>query len=88
MVGPSLSESEYATGMSKVQLSVVGLVAASAALVALYGDAPPAVVAIAAVVGALLGYGMWRYLVWSYREQTASDRERPETGTEKRERFK
>lgn len=84
MVGPSLSGEEYEAGLSKVQLAVVGLVALSGVLVASYADASPALIAASGVGGALIGYVLWRYLRWAYRDATA---DREERSYEKRERF-
>ncbi|NHN40729.1 hypothetical protein G9C85_03640 [Halorubellus sp. JP-L1] len=90
MVGPSLSEADRDLGMSRLQAFVVGLVAASGALVALYADASFAVVAGATVGGGLVGLGLWYYLVWTFHNSTSrrGERDRSESDDfEKRERF-
>jgi len=84
MVGPSLSGEDYEAGLSKVQVVVVGLVALSGLLVAAYADAGPTLLAAGGLGGALIGYVLWRYLRWAYRDATADS----DGGSyEKRERF-
>lgn len=87
MVGPSLSESERETGMSRIQAFVVALVGMSGALVALYADAGLPYVAAGAVGGVVAGLLLWRYLVWTYRKETARDTRSADDNYEKRERF-
>jgi len=91
MVGPSLSDADRELGTSRLQAFVVGLVAASGALVALYADAALAVVAAAAVGGGLVGLVLWYYLVYAYRDGVPRRDERDRGAAddaEKRERFK
>jgi len=87
MVGPSTTESEREAGMSRLQAFVVALVGGSGALVALYADAALPYVAAGAVGGAIVGLLLWRYLVWTYRNEAARERGERDDGYEKRERF-
>ncbi|WP_227131273.1 hypothetical protein [Halorubellus salinus] len=87
MVGPSLSEADYAAGMSRLQAFVVLLVAGSGALVALYADAGPVVVAGGALGGAALGFVLWYYMVWAYQDGSSRHEPGSEDGYEKRDRF-
>jgi len=87
MVGPSTTEAERETGMSRLQAFVVALVGGSGTLVALYADAALPYVAAGGLGGALVGLLLWRYLVWTYRKEAARDGRRSDDGYEKRERF-
>lgn len=87
MVGPSTTPSERETGMRRVQLFVVGLVASSSGLVALYADATLPVVVAVMAVGTVVGVVLWRFLVNAYVEGLRRDGRRKEE-FEKRERFK
>jgi hypothetical protein len=88
MVGPSTTPSERERGMRRLRLFVVGLVASSSGLVALYADATlPWIVGIVAV-GALVGVVCWRFLVDAYVQGVRGDERRRDDDFEKRERFK
>jgi hypothetical protein len=87
MVGPSLTEADRATGMSRLQAGVVLLVGGSGALVALYADAAPLFVAGGALGGSVLGLVLWYYMVWAYQDGTSRHDRGNDDGYEKRDRF-
>ena len=67
MVGPSMSDEDRETGMRRIQYTFVLMVAASGALVALQAEASLAVIAVAAVGGAIAGALLWWYLVSAFQ---------------------
>ncbi len=54
-------------GMKRIQFAFVVMVAASGALVALQAEASLAIIAAAAVGGAVVGAVLWWYLVSTFR---------------------
>lgn len=87
MVGPSTTEAERESGISRIQAFVVALVGASGALVALYADAGVPYIAAGAVGGTVIGLLLWRYLVWTFRKHAARERGETDDSYQKRERF-
>ena len=65
MVGPSTTESERAAGSLYMQAGFVLLVAGSAGLIALQGDASLVEVGLVALLGAAFGAVLLYYLVWA-----------------------
>lgn len=59
MVGPISSE-ERSAGALKLKLALTAIVAASAGLIAIQGDAPPLFILLAVVLGAVIGAA----LIW------------------------
>lgn len=67
MVGPSLSDEDREAGMQRIRFVFVAMVAVSGALVALQAEASLAVIAVAAVGGAVAGAVLWWYLVSAFQ---------------------
>lgn len=65
-----MSEAERREGMRRIKYAFVGTVGASGALVALQAEASLAVIALAAVGGAVAGAVLWWYLVRTFRSAT------------------
>lgn len=63
MVGP-ISEEERTAAMTRLKVGIVGLVAASGALVALHGGAGPLGIAAALVLGLVVGAALTWYIGW------------------------
>jgi lysozyme family protein len=74
MVGPSITDDERRVASRRLKAGFVGLVGASAGLAALAGDATPAQLLVAVVVGLLAGAALLRYLVYVGREWRKSFR--------------
>jgi hypothetical protein len=64
MVGPSMTDEEYESGLMRLRAGFVALVGVSAALVALSSGAGLAVAAAALVGGLALGGALVWYLGW------------------------
>jgi len=62
-----MSDEDRETGMRRIQYTFVLMVAASGALVALQAEASLAVIAVAAVGGAIAGALLWWYLVSAFQ---------------------
>ncbi|WP_440989378.1 hypothetical protein [Haloarchaeobius baliensis] len=67
MVGPSMTDEDRESGMQRIRYTFVAMVAASGALVALQAEASLAVIALAAVGGAVAGAVLWWYLVSAFQ---------------------
>jgi hypothetical protein len=61
MVGP-ITDEERSAAMMRLKAVVVGLVGASGALVALYGDAGPMGIAVALASGLVVGVALTWYI--------------------------
>jgi len=65
MVGPSVTESDRRTFSLAVRAGLVGLLALSAALIALRGGASPAETALVTATGAGVGLLLVLYFSWA-----------------------
>ncbi len=74
MVGPSIDDERRATLNTRLQASVVLLVAVSGATVALQAGGTPFTVAGGGTVGGLVGYAAVRYLAVLGRQARVSER--------------
>lgn len=62
MVGPSITDDYQATGMRRLAAGFVLLLGFTGGMIAVRGDAPMAVVALAAAAGGAVGVGLLVYL--------------------------
>ena len=81
MVSSTITDEERESWNTVFKLGFILIVSGSATLIALQGNATPLQLGLVAVVGALFGWLLLRYLLWAGKRSSTSDRG-------KRRRFK